>query len=46
MKKLIVRSTTILAALAAPLLVAKTYTAEQTAAESKRANEFFDKLFR
>src|SRR4030095_6691105 len=45
MKKLIVRSTTIFAALAAPLLVAKIYTAEQVAAESKQANEFFDKCF-
>ena len=45
MKKLIVRSTTIFAALAASLLVAKTYTPEQIAAESKRANEFFEKCF-
>lgn len=45
MKKLIVRSITILAVLGAPLLAARTYTAEQTAAESRRANEFFEKCF-
>jgi uncharacterized protein (DUF885 family) len=45
MKKLILRSTTLFVVLASLLLAARTYTAEQTAAESKRTNEFFDKCF-
>ena len=45
MKYLITRLIIIFAAFIAVGAPAKTYTPEQIAAESKRANEFFDKSF-
>jgi uncharacterized protein (DUF885 family) len=45
MKRFTTRSIIILAAFVAVTASAKTYTTEQIAAESKRANEFFDKCW-
>jgi uncharacterized protein (DUF885 family) len=45
MKNFIKRSTLVFAALVAVSASAKNYTPEQIAAESKRANEFFDKCW-
>jgi uncharacterized protein (DUF885 family) len=45
MKYFITRSTIIFAVFAAVSAFAKTYTPDQIASESKRANEFFDKCF-
>jgi uncharacterized protein (DUF885 family) len=45
MKALLVLSLTIVFTGFAPVAFAKTYTPDQIAAESKRANEFFDKCF-
>jgi uncharacterized protein (DUF885 family) len=45
MKQTIVSLVTYLAFTSAGFAAAKTYTREQVAAESKRANEFFDKCF-
>ena len=45
MKRFITRSIIILATFVAVTASAKTYTTDQIAAESKRANEFFDKCW-